>query len=107
MIEEVLVGIREAEEKADAMVKDANAEGKQIVLQAEADADKQKKLTVSGCKDDTKKALQKAEKQAADKRDAILKKGQEQANRLIEDKHAEIESQSDKIVEMLLAKYSA
>ncbi len=107
MIEEVLVEIREAEEKADAMVKDANAEGKQIVLQAEADADKQKKLTVSGCKDDTKKALQKAEKQAADKRDAILKKGQEQANRLIEDKHAEIESQSDKIVEMLLAKYSA
>lgn len=107
MIEEVLVEIREAEEKADAMVKDANAEGKQIVLQAEADADKQKKLTVSGCKDDTKKALQKAEKQAADKRDAILKKGQEQANRLIEDKHAEIESQSDTIVEMLLAKYSA
>lgn len=107
MIEEVLVEIREAEEKADAMVKDANAEGKQIVLQAEADADKQKKLMVSGCKDDTKKALQKAEKQAADKRDAILKKGQEQANRLIEDKHAEIESQSDKIVEMLLAKYSA
>lgn len=107
MIEEVLVEIREAEEKADAMVKDANAEGKQIVLQAEADADKQKKLTVSGCKDDTKKALQKAEKQAADKRDAILKKGQEQANRLIEDKHAEIESQSDKIVEMLIAKYSA
>jgi V/A-type H+-transporting ATPase subunit G/H len=107
MIEEVLVEIREAEEKADAMVKDANAEGKQIVLQAEADADKQKKLTVSGCKDDTKKALQKAEKQAADKRDAILKKGQEQANSLIEDKHAEIESQSDKIVEMLLAKYSA
>ena len=107
MIEEVLVEIREAEEKADAMVKDANAEGKQIVLQAEADADKQKKLTVSGCKDDTKKALQKAEKQAADKRDAILTKGQEQANRLIEDKHAEIESQSDKIVEMLLAKYSA
>ena len=107
MIEEVLVEIREAEEKADAMVKDANAEGKQIVLQAEADADKQKKLTVSGCKDDTKKALQKAEKQAADKRDAILKKGQEQANRLIEDKHAEIDSQSDKIVEMLIAKYSA
>lgn len=107
MIEEVLVEIREAEEKADAMVKDANAEGKQIVLQAEADAEKQKKLTVSGCKEDTRKAVQKAEKQAADKREAILKKGQEEANRLIEDKHAEIESQSDKIVEMLLAKYSA
>ena len=107
MVEEVLTEIRKAEEKVDAMLKDANAQGKQIVLQAEADAEKQKKLTVSGCKDDQRKAVQKAEKQAADKRESILKKGQDEANRLIDDKHAEIEAQSDKIVEMLLAKYSA
>ncbi len=107
MIEEVLVEIRKAEEKADAMVKDANAEGKQIVLQAEADAEKQKKETVTGCKEDTRKSVQKAEKQAADKREAILKKGQEEADRLVDDKHAAIESESDKIVEMLLAKYGA
>ena len=107
MVEEVLIEIRKAEEKVDAMLKDANAQGKQIVLQAEADAEKQKKLTVSGCKDDQRKAVQKAEKQAADKRESILKKGQDEANRLIDDKHAEIEAQSDKIVEMLLAKYSA
>ncbi|MBO4381240.1 MAG: hypothetical protein J5815_03710 [Clostridia bacterium] len=107
MVEEVLIEIRKAEEKVDAMLKDANAQGKQIVLQAEADAEKQKKLTVSGCKDDQRKAVQKAEKQAADKRESILKKGQDEADRLIDDKHAEIEAQSDKIVEMLLAKYSA
>ena len=107
MVEEVLTEIRKAEEKVDAMLKDANAQGKQIVLQAEADAEKQKKLTVSGCKDDQRKAVQKAEKQAADKRESILKKGQDEADRLIDDKHAEIEAQSDKIVEMLLAKYSA
>lgn len=105
MIEEVLNDIRKAEEKVDGMLKDANAEGKQIVLQAEAEAEKQRKLTVSGCKEDQKKAVANAEKQAADKREVILKKGQEEANRLIEDKHAEIEAQSDKIVEMLLAKY--
>ena len=107
MVEEVLNEIRQAEEKADAMIKDANAEGKQIVLQAEADADKQKKLTVTGCKDDARKAVQKAEEQARVKREQILKKGQEAADRLIDDKHAEIEAQSDKIVEMVLAKYSA
>ena len=105
MIEEVLNDIRKAEEKVDAMLKDANAEGKQIVLQAEADADKQRKLTVSSCKEDAKKAIAKAEKQASDRREVILKKGQEEATRLIEDKHAEIETESDKIVEMLLSKY--
>jgi len=107
MVEEVLIEIRKAEDKAEAMLKDANAQGKQIVLQAEADAEKQKKLTVSGCKEDQKKAVQKAEKQAAEKREAILKKGQEKADRLLDDKHAEIEAQSDKIVETLLAKYNA
>ncbi|MBR4800470.1 MAG: hypothetical protein IK048_02190 [Clostridia bacterium] len=107
MVEEVLIEIRKAEEKADAMLKAANAQGKQIVLQAEADAEKQKKLTVSGCKEDQRNAVQRAEKQAADKREAILKKGREDAERLVDDKHAEIEAQSDKIVEMLLEKYNA
>lgn len=107
MVEEILVEIRKAEEQVDEMLKNANAEGKQIVLQAEADAEKQKKLTVSGCKEDARGAVQKAEKQAADKRETILKRGQEEANRLIDEKHAEIEAQSDKIVEMLLAKYNA
>ena len=107
MIEEVLNEIRQAEEKADAMIKDANAEGKQIVLQAEADAEKQKKITVSECKEDQRKAVGKAEEQARTKREQILKKGQESAERLIDDKHAEIEEQSDKIVKMILAKYSA
>ena len=107
MVEEVLVEIRKAEEQVDEMLKNANAEGKQIVLQAEADAEQQKKLTVSSCKEDARKAVQKAEKQAADKRENILKRGQEEADRLIEDKHADIEAQSDKIVEMLLAKYKA
>ena len=74
-------------------------------MQAEADAEKQKKLTVSGCKEDQRNAVQRAEQQAREKRDAILKKGQEEADRLVDDKHAEIESQSDKLVGMLLAKY--
>lgn len=107
MIEEVLNDIRQAEEKADAMIKNANAEGKQIVLQAEADAEKQKKITVTECKEDQRKAIQKAEEQARVKREHILKKGQEAADNLVDDKHAEIEAQSDKIVEMILAKYSA
>ena len=107
MIEEVLKDIRVAEEKADDMIKQANADGKQIVLQAEADAEKQKKLTVLGCKEDQRNAVQKAEGQAAEKRAAILKKGQAEAERLIDDKHAEIEAKSDALVEAILLKYKA
>ena len=107
MIEEVLKDIRVAEEKAENMIKDANAAGKQIVLQAEADAEKQRKLTVSGCKEDQRSTIAKAEKQAADKRAAILKKGQADADQLIDDKHAEIEEKSDQIVESILLKYKA
>lgn len=107
MVEEILVEIRKAEDKVEGMLKDANAEGKQIVLRAEADAEKQKKITVTECKDDQRKAVQRAEKQAEEKRAAILKKGQEAADRMVDDKHAEIEAQSDKIVEMIIAKYSA
>ena len=46
MIDEVLKDIREAEAKAEQIAQDAYAEGKQIVLQAELDAQKQKKATL-------------------------------------------------------------
>lgn len=50
MIDEVLKDIREAEAKAEQIAQDAYAEGKQIVLQAELDAQKQKKPLCSNVK---------------------------------------------------------
>ncbi len=105
MIDEVLKDIREAEAKAEQIAQDAYAEGKQIVLQAELDAQKQKKATLLECKDDQRNALAAAEKRANIKREEILKKGQKVADKLIEDKNSDIEEQADKLVEVLIAKY--
>lgn len=105
MIDDVLKDIREAESKADEMQQEAFDKGKQIVLQAERDAQKQKKATLSECKDDQRKALAAAESRAEDKRNEILEKGQKAAEQLIEDKNSEISEQADRLVEILLAKY--
>lgn len=105
MIDDVLKDIREAEAEAEQIQQDAYAEGKQIILQAELDAQKQKKATLSECKDDQRAALASAEKRANVKREEILKKGQKAAQKLIEDKNSDIEEQADKLVEVLIAKY--
>lgn len=105
MIDDVLKDIREAEAKAEQMQQDAYADGKQIILQAELDAQKQKKATLRECKDDQKNAIAAAQQRADVKRGEILKKGQIGADKLIEDKNSDIEEQANKLVEVLLAKY--
>ena len=56
MIDDVLKEIREAEAQADEIVSEAQNKAKQIVQQAEIDAEKQKKATIK-----TQKARCKAE----------------------------------------------
>lgn len=67
MIDDVLKEIREAEAQADEIVSEAQNKAKQIVQQAEIDAEKQKKATVLQCRDDRRVALDKAEANAAKK----------------------------------------
>lgn len=67
MIDDVLKEIREAEAQADEIVSEAQNKAKQIVQQAEIDAEKQKKATVLQCRDDRRVALDKAEANSAKK----------------------------------------
>ena len=105
MIDEVLDEIRNAEAKADQKQKDAYQQGKDIVLQAEFDAAKLKKQTVLDCKQSQKDAALEAEKKANMAREAILKNGKQNSEKLVDDKNSAIEDAANKIVEELLAKY--
>ena len=73
MIDDVLKDIREAEDKADEIIRLANQKGKEIVAKAETDAQAQKRATLKECKDDRKKALELANEQARKKREAALR----------------------------------
>ncbi|MCQ2408999.1 MAG: hypothetical protein MJ068_00485 [Clostridia bacterium] len=107
MIDEIISEIRAAEEKADQMQKDAYQEGKDIVLQAELEAESIKKNTVLECKEAQKAAAAAAEAKAASKRNDILKKGEQAAKQLIDDKSSAVEQQADSIVQLILDKYKA
>ena len=107
MIDDVLKDIREAEEKADEMLKRAYQRGKDIVLRAEAEAEAEKKSTVSECKQDRVKILQDARKQADERTNTILKRGAENAEYFIEEKKPAVEQCADKVVKILLGKYIA
>ena len=104
-IEEVINDIREAEARADDIVRESYQQGKDIVLSAEAEADRQKKDTLESCKQDRRLALQRADEEAAKKREVILKKGEKAAGDLIAAKKDQIEEQADRLVEILLEKY--
>lgn len=105
MIESVLRDIRAAEETAAQMEKDSYNEGKRIVLDAENEANEQLKNTVAECKKDRKAAIAAAEKRALENRNEILRRGNEQAEKLAEQKNSAIEENADKLVSMILKKY--
>ena len=107
MIETAIKEIREAELKAEQMQKDAYRQGKQIVLDAEADAEKQKKLTMQECKEQRNAALDEARRKADERSAQILAKGEEEAAKLIEDTQAAADSAAEGVVAALLAAYGA
>lgn len=105
MIDEVLREIKNCEENADQLQKDAYQKGKQIVLDAENAAEKQKKDMISECKQDIKNAQLKAEEEVQENRRKILLEGEKKAKQLIKDKNADMYEMSEKIVKKLLEKY--
>lgn len=105
MIDTVLKEVREAEEKAELMQKQAYQRGKDIVLKAEAEAEAQKKSTVKECKEERISVLAEARKRAAERAQSILDKGAEDANFLADEKNSAVEDSADKVVEILLKKY--
>ena len=105
MIEDVLKEIREAEQRAEQLQKEAYQRGKELVLNAEAEAERQRKDTVRECKEDRKAALQRARVTSGDKAQAAFKKSVEQVANMTEDKSPEIEKAASKVVELLIEKY--
>lgn len=105
MIDDILKDIRDAEDKADEIIRDANQKGKDIVAKAESDAGAQKRATLKECKEDRKTATDKATSNAFLKREEILKKGKAAADDVVEQKKADVEKASDELVKELLGKY--
>ena len=105
MIDDILKDIRDAEDKADEIIRDANQKGKDIVAKAESDAGAQKCATLKECKEDRKTAIDKATSNALLKREEILKKGKAAADDVVEQKKADVEKASDELVKELLGKY--
>ena len=100
MIDTVLKEVREAEEKAELMQKQAYQRGKDIVLKAEAEAEAQKKSTVKECKEERLSVLAEARKRASERAQSILDKGAEDANFLADEKNSAVEDSADKVVEV-------
>ena len=105
MIDDVLKEIREAEAQADEIVSEAQNKAKQIVQQAEIDAEKQKKATVLQCRDDRRVALDKAEASAQKRREDILKKGQKSADELVANHNLAASEKADELSRLLVEKY--
>lgn len=105
MIDDVLKEIREAEAKADEIVRDAQNKAKQIAQEAEIAAEKQKKATVAGCRDDRRIALDKAEASAQKRREDIFKKGQKSADELVANHNLAASEKADELSRLLVEKY--
>lgn len=105
MIEEVIKDIKSAEAQADEIVRAANAEGKRIVLDAEIEAEKQKKISLQESKTDLRKAVSSAEEEAAIKRKQIIAEGEKQAAEFSQSKENEIDAKATEILDVLLNKY--
>ena len=105
MIDSVLKDVREAEQKAEKLQKDAYQRGKDIVLKAEADAEAKKKATERECKEERKTALANAHTAAQNRAQVIFKKGAQKATEMTEKKTPAVEEAASKVVAMLLDKY--
>jgi len=106
MIDTVLKEIREAEAEAEQLEKDAYAKGRELVLNAEAEAERQKKITVLECKEDRKKAAAEARRRADEKAQLVLKKGAENALKLIDEKNSAVEDAANKVMNILFERYA-
>lgn len=105
MIEEVISEIKIAEAESESKLKDAYAEGKQIVLDAELKAEEQKKSTALACKADLRAAVAEAEKRADKEHGRLAADGEKAANDFAAKKDKEIDGKAEEILNLLLKKY--
>lgn len=104
-LDAVILEIRAAEEQAEAIARDSYIAGKNIVLNAEAEADRQRKDAVEQCKQSRREALDAAGQRADKRRAAILAKGEAAAKKSIEEHRADVSAKADALVDVVLKKY--
>lgn len=105
MIDSVLKDIRDAEEQAENMQRQAYQRGKDMILQAEAEATAQKRTTVAECKEERKSALQKARDAADERTQNMLKKGESDAEYFVQEMQGSLDGFADTVVKAVLDKY--
>ena len=74
-------------------------------MQAETEAEKQKKMTAEQCKADMKAALAEAETKAAARRTVIIEEGEAAAKKLVASKKKQIEKAADELLAEFVGKY--
>lgn len=105
MIEKVISEVKSAEEKSSEMISKANILAKQQVVEAEIAADNKRKSTVKELKAQTKNLILETEKIAKKNRDKILKEGEDKADKLYDEKLEKVDCLSKEIVENFLSKF--
>ena len=97
--------VRAAEEDADIVIEQAKQQAKDRVLAAEAEADKMRAAGKQRLKELKRQAQLDAATRAAEKRDALMKKGENAAKELAESKNSAVEEAADSVVAMLISQY--
>ncbi len=105
IIDDVMKDVRSSEENADIVIEQAKQQAKESVLAAEAEADKMRAENKQRLKDLRRQAQLDAAGRAAERRDALMKKGENAAKELVDNKNSAVEEAADFVVEKLLSQY--
>ncbi len=105
MIEAIISEVKEAEDKASEIILNANQKSKQMVLDAEINADLERKKVVAEVKEDFRKVVQKAEDKAQIEREKILADGKKNATEFYEEKKQLVNELANGLVDELLKKF--
>lgn len=105
IIDDVMKDIRSAEENADMIIEEAKKQGKETVLEAQSDADRMRTENKQRIKELRRQTQLDSSRRAAEKRDALLKKGELAAKELVDNKNSAVEDAADAVVAMLIESY--
>lgn len=105
MIDDVIKDVRSGEEKAESMIEEARQRGKDIVLAAQADADKRRADAKLAAKQLRQQYQLETAQRAAERREALMRRGELAAKELTDSKNSAVEEAADAVVQALAQSY--
>lgn len=96
---DVISSILEAEKKADEMIQKAQADAKALKISSDKKSEEIKETAINDFKSLRAVELDKAEKEALEKYQEIIKLGEKKADKLVENAKVNLLKVADKIVE--------